>query len=487
MTPDERKRRDARRHPEPEPPPPPPAAEQGSAPGDPDDPGLLAGFCGAPDAVETPAPPPPPPVVDAGDLDWERVLGAATAAAAIRARAPDTVRRIEALLDEGDGATRLLFGADRSGPDDRAILVRELDPETPLWFVGDLHGDLLGLEAALAHARAASGDGRAPRIVFLGDLFDDGGFGLEVLLRFYELVLEAPDSVCILAGNHDESLGWDGQRFTATVSPSDFIEELNAHLDTDEWAVRAGRAAVRLFAAAPRALFLPDGLLVAHGGFPHTDLHGELAERGDFNDPRCLQDFVWLRAHPRARKKIPNRTTRGGEFGREDFAAFCAVATELGRPVARMVRGHDHVEQRFLLYPAYEPHPLVTVNTMSRRLPREMFGPYERVPCIARWVPGHPPQVHRLLVPPEMVRAVYPPPPAPAAAAAPAAAPEAMATETATSAATTESAVTAEAPADGPPPPPPLPDEAATPAGAAVPDEAAPAAPPDDAGPRGGS
>jgi hypothetical protein len=46
-----------------------------------------------------------------------------------------------------------------------------------------------------------------------------------------------------------------------------------------------------------------------------------------------LQDFVWLRAHPRARKRIPNRTTRGSEFGREDFAAFCDLATRLGRPV----------------------------------------------------------------------------------------------------------------------------------------------------------
>jgi len=383
----------------------------GAQPADAEDPGLLAGFCGAPDVEKPPAAsPPPPPVVDAGDLDWEAIRRAAADVAAIRARAPETVRRLEELLDSADG-TRLLFDADRASPDDRAIVVRSLDQEAPLWFLGDIHGDLLGLEAALARVRAPDAGAtpeRRPRLVFLGDLFDDGGCAVEVLLRIYELVLESPGTVCVISGNHDESLGWDGERFTATVSPSDFSEWLNAQLD-DEWAVRAGRLAVRLFASAPRALFFPDGLLVAHGGFPHTDLHAELAERKDWNDPRCLEDFVWLRAHPRARKKIPNRTTRGGQFGREDFAAFCALSAELGRPVARMVRGHDHIEERYALYPAYEPHPLVTINLMSRRLPREAFGPYERVPVVARWVPGALPQVHRLMVPPELVREIFPP------------------------------------------------------------------------------
>ena len=32
--------------------------------------------------------------------------------------------------------------------------------------------------------------------------------------------------------------------------------------------------------------FSPDGLLVAHGGFPLTDLHVDLAVNGDWNDPR---------------------------------------------------------------------------------------------------------------------------------------------------------------------------------------------------------
>ena len=149
-------------------------------------------------------------------------------------------------------------------------------------------------------------------------------------------------------------------------------------------------------------------LLITHGGFPLVDLHAELRATGNWNDPRCLSDFTWTRAHPRARKKMPNRASRGSQFGHEDFAAFCALSAELGRPVTHMVRGHDHVDERYEIYPAYADHPVLTTVALSRRLEREPFGPYERVPTIARWVEGALPQVHRLHVPAALVRELYP-------------------------------------------------------------------------------
>jgi hypothetical protein len=104
---------------------------------------------------------------------------------------------------------------------------------------------------------------------------------------------------------------------------------------------------------------------------------------------------------------MPNRSSRGSQFGHEDFAAFCALSTELGRPVTHMVRGHDHVDERYEIYPAYAEHPVLTAVALSRRLDRESFGAFERVPTIARWVPGALPQVHRLHVPAPMVREIY--------------------------------------------------------------------------------
>jgi hypothetical protein len=353
---------------------------------------------------EQPAPVAIPPVEDVRDLDWAAVREAVSPSA-IRSRMRSTVEAFEALLD-GESGPGLLFDDHRADAGDQAIKVAEVDPEAPLWIVGDLHGDLLALEAALALIRRDSGAAR-PNIVLLGDLFDDQGFGLELLLRVFELILASPGRVCVVVGNHDEALSFDGNKFASSVSPGDFSDFLNANL-AHEWIERAGKLAVRFFARAPHALFLPDGLLVAHAGFPLTDLHARLEESGDWNDPACLSDFTWTRAHPTARKKMPNRFTRGSQFGREDFAAFCALGARLGRPVTHMVRGHDHVEEGYAIYPAYETHPILTTVALSRRLPRESFGPYERVPSVARYVPRSLPRLYRLHVPAELVASVFP-------------------------------------------------------------------------------
>lgn len=352
------------------------------------------------------------PLIAVADLDWPAVRDAALAAPDIRARMRSTVEQIETLLDAADGPG-LLFDDCRASPSDRAIQIGDAalatDAAGPLWLIGDLHGDLLALEAALAfidtERRAQATP--PPRIVFLGDFFDDEGLGLETLLRVFELILQRPGRVGLVVGNHDEALSFDGHRFASSVSPSDFADYLNAHR-AHEWIERAGKVAVRLCAWAPRALFFPDGLLVAHGGFPLVDLHPRLLETGDWNDPACLADFVWGRAHAKARRKMPNRFSRGSQFGYEDFADFCALAAQLGRPVTHMARGHDHPDERVAVYPAYQRHPLLTTVALSRRLPRERLGAYERWPTLARVVPACLPQPYQLQIPPALVREVFP-------------------------------------------------------------------------------
>lgn len=346
-----------------------------------------------------------PVVVEVDDLDWD-LINASIRPAVLRSRMRNTVERLEEVLDSEDGA-RLLFDDARHASSDRALKLEHI-PEAPLWFIGDLHGDLLALETALALIRRAAERERTgpARIVLLGDMFDDGGYGLETVLRIFELMLDGPEPVCLVAGNHDEALAYDGARFSATVSPSDFFEFLNDNL-AHEWIGRAGKLVVRVVANAPRALFFPDGLLAAHGGFPLADLHGPLVETGNWNDSRCLNDFVWSRAHPRARKKMPNRMARGSQFGYDDFAAFCTLSATLGRPVTHMVRGHDHVDDRYEIYPAYANTPVLTTVALSRRLMREMYGPFVRVPTVARWIRGSLPQVHRLHIPEWLIRSWF--------------------------------------------------------------------------------
>jgi hypothetical protein len=342
------------------------------------------------------------PPIDVFDLDWYSIHERALNAGQLQHIA-EIVQSLESSLTEPD-ALHLLFDKDRSDPADRAI---KISHEQPCWFIGDLHGDLLALEAALALIeQEAEPSGEESGIVFLGDLFDDGGPALALLLRVYQLILEHPHRVCLLAGNHDETLRFMDGRFTSSVDPSDFAEYLNEHLSA-EWIVRTGRLAIRFAEQAPRALFFPDGLLVAHGGFPLADLHGHLKETCDWNDPQVLEDFVWTRAHAKARRKLPNRYSRGSQFGYEDFATFCALSAELERPVTHMIRGHDHVDDRYAIYGSDRPNPILTTVALSRRLARESTGPYARVPTVARFVSGALPRVYRLQIPPASVEAFF--------------------------------------------------------------------------------
>ena len=349
------------------------------------------------------------PVVDVRELDWQAIRKAVDPPG-IRSRMRAVVERMEALLDRADGPG-MMFDADRADAADRAIHVSALDYANPLWIIGDLHGDLLALEAALEQIRdhARSTGVEAPRVIFLGDFFDDEGLGLEVVVRVFELIVEGPDRICVIAGNHDEGLSYDGARFSSDIAPSDFADFLNANL-AHEWIERVGKLIVRLTARSPRALFFRDGLLIAHGGFPLTDLHPRLLETGNWNDPACLSDFVWARAHPKARRKMPNRFSRGSQFGYEDFADFCSVSGELGRPITHMVRGHDHVEARYAMYAAYHAHPVLTTVALSRRLNREQYGPYERAPTLARVIEATVPQVYQLHVPADMIHEFFPQP-----------------------------------------------------------------------------
>jgi len=49
---------------------------------------------------------------------------------------------------------------------------------------------------------------------------------------------------------------------------------------------------------------------------------------------------------------------------------------------------------------------VLTINTLSRKLPRES-GRFERMACIARLVPDTLPEVHRLMIPDETIQRVF--------------------------------------------------------------------------------
>ena len=128
-----------------------------------------------------------PAIEDVHDLDWQ---SGTPCPDPLIDRGCATVEGFEVVLDQA-GGPGLLFDGDRADAHDQAIQVGEVDPTAPLWIIGDLHGDVLALEAALALIGRWSDDAMTspPNIVLLGDLFDDDGLGLELLLRVFDLIL----------------------------------------------------------------------------------------------------------------------------------------------------------------------------------------------------------------------------------------------------------------------------------------------------------
>jgi 3',5'-cyclic AMP phosphodiesterase CpdA len=255
--------------------------------------------------------------------------------------------------------------------------------------------------------------------IFLGDFVDRGVHDHETLLLLFRLMMEHPERVCIIPGNHDIDLKFDESmnRFRVTIEPAEYCDALNAALqratpDARE-RIELARAFMRFCASRPKALFFPDGTLFSHGGFPHLDVQKDIQSLADLCLPRCLDDFLWARIAETAKTKRPNRGSRGHEFGWDTFAQFCKVANDrLNLPVRRLVRGHDHVPDRWQEYPDYADNgvPVLTINAMGRVMEGELNRPGRPhpLPVVARCVNNHLPEVIQLPLDPSEVDRAFP-------------------------------------------------------------------------------
>lgn len=306
----------------------------------------------------------------------------------------------------------LAFDADRSGPSEQFVRVTGSVSDS-VWFIGDLHGDLLSYVALTNFIRSqedTGGTGEHYKICFLGDIVDRGPYDIPLLYSLLHGFLERPCHFAFVVGNHDDGIYRDQARreWRSTVDPSDFCDRLN-ELPPESPVHGLVDEAVIFFRQAPRALLFPDGLLVAHGGVPHVDLLEQLNTPEDLNSQLMLSDFVWTRLHESARRKVPNRTTRGCSLGFDDFNAFCdRAAMILERPITAMLRGHDHVAERYLIHDRYPLRSVVTINAMCRKQSGDVFGPHDRKPVAVRWREGYPLEIFQLEIPSQLIERFYP-------------------------------------------------------------------------------
>lgn len=306
-------------------------------------------------------------------------------------------RRDEAIGALSDGVPMLgsrVQGRLGSSP---TLLLADLDSgmgDGSLWVIGDTHADVAGLEAALAHSTDV-GNPEADCWLLLGDLVDRGPFGDAVLVRLLEFESQHPGRVLCLAGNHDVALRIDADgMFRSDCDPSEYARWLNREAST------ACRELGRRFAAWaarwPRAVLLPDGLWIAHGGFPHSDLWESMTSLEDMGSDLARADMTWNRLADARRKLVWRETGLTQYFGSEDFEGFCRMARGLGLKVERLLRGHDHPEGRVETLERYGGRVTTICNLAWHAADP---GPPQRNPCIARWRPERGLELHRLILP----------------------------------------------------------------------------------------
>lgn len=300
-------------------------------------------------------------------------------------------------------------------------IVRDREKVPPvLWLIGDIHADILALANLIAFAEARSAaDGIDPAFVFLGDIVDRGQHDHESILFLFGLILKYPGRVCLIPGNHDVDprFNKETQTFVSSLDPAEYATRLNhlvgSEVPEDREQVELAEEFFRFVRERPLSVFLPDGTLFAHAGFPHTDTHANLKAVDNLSHSWCVSDFLWARLSDSQRKR-PNRGSRGHEFGVETFNDFCRLSDRIGVKVRRLVRGHDHYLSRYQYHEDYRQHPVLTLNAMGWRMEGELPTAEGRhpYPCIGRYAPEMGlPVVFRLPLDPDEVDRAFAPEP----------------------------------------------------------------------------
>ena len=240
-------------------------------------------------------------------------------------------------------------------------------PETEgkdIWYIGDVHGDLLALESVTKYILE---QGKDATIVFLGDLIDRQQYSFEVFLRVLDLIINNPYRILWIAGNHDIGLRFDesNQLFVSTVEPAEFSSWLNEHKEFTD----IGKLFIEISSILPHAIYFKDGLCVVHGGVPGKEQLPSIVSLQDLSSQISLDAYACNRINP------DKPRARGRELGWDNLCSFFEKASELlGFKVQRVLRGHDHCEEeRHLFFEKYKNNPVLTFVSLSTWTPDEIY------------------------------------------------------------------------------------------------------------------
>jgi hypothetical protein len=373
----------------------------------------------SPTAVASGSEPAPDPPLWAQKECFERAPGAPSADFAlrlIRSQLEDIVEQAASALFEKHRLGLIGWGEEK-----HHFHHMPSTSSTQNWyFVGDLHGDFFAWHELWSHIS------KQPefRLCFLGDLVDRGPHSVECFAAFLRAAMDYPKQILWIRGNHDgigrldeiasehsargdEIAGFaSDQMFQASVSPSEFVDELN---NPTSRIPRETRSKIgTLFKAVcdrlPRAALFPGGLLATHGGFPLRDHWATLTSIEAFENPRILDDFTWTRLSSARHKKgylfDPDRRSRSSdfEFGYRDLEEFCqTIHSQISEiAITKLVRGHDHVYDGVDKPIQYTSVPVITLNGFGFNYLSNSFEEYRQHLVYARYRGAAEPEVMSL-------------------------------------------------------------------------------------------
>ena len=149
------------------------------------------------------------------------------------------------------------------------------------YIIGDLHGNLHDLLRILRKTGLPPGC----NLLFLGDYVDRGNYSTEVIILLFSLLVEFPDHVVLLRGNHE---------FTKINSQYGFKAELDSLYDEDSSEVHA--AINDVFSWLPFSAIVQGRLFCVHGGIsPKIEgiEHLKSLRRPIHHYKGVISDLVW--------------------------------------------------------------------------------------------------------------------------------------------------------------------------------------------------
>lgn len=245
------------------------------------------------------------------------------------------------------GPVKMAFGYE-IGKSDPLHVVKEASrfAGREIWFIGDVHGDVFAFRSAIAFIN--SNAKLKPIYVLLGDIFDRNDFSLNVVLDVLRLLRDNPDSVFMIAGNHDDGLSWNenSQRFESTVTPQQFTEYLNAVDDSLIGSLMS--EFIKVIKLLPLGLVLPNGLLATHGGVPSRP-DRSVKNIWEGLSPQQIKALIAERRSEFQRNRFVGELSAGSkispEFSWVEIINFShAVESAYGVVIRSMLRGHDHCD-----------------------------------------------------------------------------------------------------------------------------------------------